>query len=270
MDRDTILVVDDVDINRGIISNIFEHKYNVIEAEDGEEAIKMVMAHEDELAIILLDVVMPNMNGFQVLEKLKVGGMLNYIPVILITGDKTDEAEETGYALGALDVIMKPFNPRIVTKRVENAIDLYNNKYNLELLIDAQTQKLKKQAKELKETNYRIIDTLSTVVEFRNLESGQHITRIKSFSKILLNYVMRMYPEYDINDRLVEIISQASAMHDVGNIAISDAILLKPGRLTVDEFDIMKTHTSRGCEILETVLFIDDKEYYKYCYEICK
>ncbi len=175
---------------------------------------------------------------------------MGVIPVVLITGDNSTAAAKQGYDLGAEDVITKPFDANIVKKRVKNIIELYKHKNNLELLLAEQTYKLQKQTVELKLNNYRTIDALSTIVEFRNLESGYHIQRIKAFTKVLLRYLASNYKEYDIDEDAIELISQAAAMHDVGKIAIPDNILLKPGRLTSGEFNIMKTHTVKGCEIL--------------------
>ncbi len=268
--RDTILIVDDVSLNREMLAYLFEDEYNVVEAGDGQEAIDYITSNKDNILVILLDLIMPQVDGFVVLDRLNNSGLMDSIPVILITGDDSIDTERKGYDLGAFDFIKKPFDAHVVRKRVKNAIELFEHKNHLETLVEKQTEKLKKQANELKENNYKIIDALSTVVEFRDLESGQHIQRIKGFTKILLEYVYKMYPEYEISDYLIDIISQAAAMHDVGKIAISDSILLKPGKLTTDEFDIMKTHTTRGCEILETISFISDKQYYKYCYEICQ
>ena len=267
--RNTILIVDDVDINRDILNYLFCDEYSILEAADGEEALQSIEAHKDELVVILLDLIMPKKNGFEVLEVLSKTELLKIVPVILITENDTSDSQRRCYDLGAMDLISKPFDEYVAKKRVKNAIDLFMHKNELEVLVDKQTVKLKKQAKELKETNYRIIDALSTVVEFRNLESGNHVIRIKDFTKILLEYIRDYHKEYDIKDEDIEVISQAAAMHDVGKIAIPDEILLKPGRLTPEEFEIMKTHTTQGCAILKNVLFMSDTVYYNHCYDIC-
>lgn len=141
---------------------------------------------------------------------------------------------------------------------------------HLEELVALQTSVLQKQAQELRRMNERIIETMSNVVEFRNLESGDHVRRVKDFTRILAEYVAALYPEYHLDKEDVDVISAAAAMHDVGKIAISDAILLKPGRLTEDEFALMKTHTIKGCEIIEMLEDIQESEYGRVSYEICR
>ena len=269
-ERDTILVVDDIEVNRILLKRLFEDKYTILVAEDGIEAMDIIKKYHEELIAVLLDIVMPRASGYDVLKCIKEEKLMGVIPVVLITGDNSTAAAKQGYDLGAEDVITKPFDANIVKKRVKNIIELYKHKNNLELLLAEQTYKLQKQTVELKLNNYRTIDALSTIVEFRNLESGYHIQRIKAFTKVLLRYLASNYKEYDIDEDAIELISQAAAMHDVGKIAIPDNILLKPGRLTSGEFNIMKTHTVKGCEILNTVSFISDRQYYKYCYDICK
>lgn len=268
-EQDTILVVDDMEVNRVILCEIFKQDYRILEAEDGAQALELIQKEKDRLAIILLDIVMPNVNGFQVLETISET-IMKKIPVILITGDPTTQPEEKGYAFEVADVIRKPFSPHIVRRRVENIINLWKHKNNLEHLVKKQTERLERKNQELRETNNKIIDTLATVVEFRDSESGEHIKRIKGFTRILLNYVMKYYKEYELTEEQMEKIVEASAMHDVGKIAIPDNILLKPGKLTADEFEVMKLHTVKGCDIIDTISFMNDKEFFQYCYEICR
>ena len=234
--QDTILVVDDQELNRTILREMFEEKYKVIEAENGLDAINTVGKERRHIAVILLDIIMPVMDGFEVLKQLKKNGDLKRIPVVLITGDRSDEAESRGYDLGITDFITKPFNPNIVRTRVTNTINLYMYKNNLEDMVDKQTERLKQQSEKLEATTNEIIDTLSTVVEFRDLESGQHIIRIKKFTNALLKSIADKYPEYKLTEDDIAKITSAATMHDVGKIAIPDKILLKPARLTPDEF----------------------------------
>lgn len=262
-----LLVVDDIELNRMILTDLFEENYEVLEAENGRIALNLISLHRDELAIVLLDLVMPVMDGFEVLKQMQESGLINSIPVILITGENDDEKTLTGYQLGVADLINKPFNSDIVFRRVSNVIALYNNKRNLEEKLREQKEELEKQASRLRQANQFVIDALSTTVEFRDQESGDHINRIRMLTKILLQAIKKQYP---LSDEDIEIISNAAVVHDIGKIAIPDKILLKPGRLTVEEFEIMKTHTTRGCEILSKLDYIQDRQYYKYCYEICR
>jgi putative two-component system response regulator len=172
--------------------------------------------------------------------------------------------------MGVVDIINKPFNPDIVRRRVQNTVDLYLHKFYLEDMVERQMEALELQNEKLKQSNTFIIDALSTAVEFRNQESGQHILRIRALTKILLETLSEMNEKYRLSQEEIDTIASASAMHDIGKIAIADAVLLKPGRLTKEEFEEMKTHTTKGCAILQSINFTGDPTYYAYCYEICR
>jgi len=267
MDKRKMLVVDDVEINRAILSELFSPNYEVLEAENGLVALNIIKKYGIELSIVLLDLVMPVMNGFEVLREMNRTEIISAVPVIMITGEHDDEKTLTGYGLGVSEVVNKPFNEEIIIRRVNNVVDLYQHKQTLERKLQEQKEMLEQQASRIKQSNQFVIDALSTTVEFRSLESGEHIKRIRLLVKVLLEKASAYYP---LTPQEIEIISSASAMHDIGKIAIPDAILCKPGKLTAEEFDIMKTHTTQGCKILEGVSYTQDQEYYKYCYEICR
>lgn len=262
-----LLVVDDIDINRAILEDLFYEKYEVIEAENGKVALELINQFKNKIAVVLLDIVMPIMDGFEVLKEMNENGIIDTVPVIMITGENDDEISLRGYQLGVSDLINKPFNPEIVYRRVNNIVALYSHKQHLEEKLKEQKEFLEKQAHRLKQANQFVIDALSTTLEFRSSESGEHIKRIRTLTKILLETAKEYYP---LSDDAIEAISNASAMHDIGKIAIPDSILLKPGRLTDEEFEIMKSHSVRGCEILESLNYTQDKEYYTYCYDICR
>lgn len=269
MNKSTILIVDDVDINREILCEIFED-YKTIQAANGKEALDIIAAKPDEISVVLLDVVMPVKNGVEVLEEMKGRGWIDNIPVLLITGEATTQIERDAYRLGASDIIKKPFDSYIVKQRTRNVIELYYNKRHLEEMVEIQTKVLRKQAEELRHMNDHIIDVMSNVVEFRNLESGDHVKRVKTFTNILAKYVARDYPEYGLDENMINIITSAAALHDVGKIVISDGILLKPGKLTNEEFEVMKSHTTRGCDIIDMLGDIQQGEYRRVSYEICR
>ncbi len=274
----SILVVDDNEINRGILGEIFKDKYNISEAENGVEAIKILEEKGADLAAVLLDIVMPEMDGYAVLEKMTEMDNLNEtIPVLMITADTSTEAERTSYQKGAADVIHKPFDPVIVDRRVSRTIELYDHKNNLEIQVDDQTRVLKKQflylkkqEEKLKNSNEKVIDTIATIVEFRSLESKYHLKRIKGFVRIMALTAMNNFPDLGLTPHMVDVITQASAMHDIGKISVPDSILLKPGRLSNEEFEMMKSHTTRGSEIIELLKDVQDKEYYDMCLDICR
>lgn len=262
-----LLVVDDVQLNRLILTELFSDQYQVLEAENGLQAMEIIEREGAALSIVLLDIVMPEMDGFEVLQRMNESGIMGTVPVILITGENDDEMALKGYGLGVSDLVNKPFNPEIVERRVDNVVALYAHKQDLEQKLREQKEMLKQQAERLRQSNLFVIDALSTTVEFRNLESGEHIKRIRTLTKVLLE---ALRDEYPLTDEEIEAISNASAMHDIGKIAIADSILLKPGPLNKEEFEVMKTHTVRGCEILESLNYTQDEEYYTYCYEICR
>ena len=265
--RKKLLVVDDIELNRAILKELFYEQFDVIEADNGLEALNLIKKHEEEIAIVLLDIVMPVMDGFEVLKSMNQSGIIRTIPVVMITGENDDETTLKGYGFGVSDLVNKPFNSDIIWRRVNNVIDLYAHKQDLEQKLQEQKEMLERQASRLRQSNQFVIDALSTTVEFRNSESGEHIKRIRVLTKVLLEKI-RGY--YSLTSEEIEAISNASAMHDIGKIAIPDSILLKPGPLTKEEFEIMKTHTIRGCEILESLNYTQDTEYYNYCYEICR
>lgn len=261
--RDTLLIVDDMEVNRAILRSLFERQYNILEAENGEQALILLNQYQEHLAAMLLDLVMPVRDGYEVMEQMRRSSLLSRVPVIVITSDDTTESEMRTFDLGASDIIMKPFEPHIVKRRVQNIVDLYRHKLNLEDLVEEQSASLK-------ESNSIMIDALSSIIEYRSLESGQHVRRIRMFTRILLEDVARSYQEYNLDERLIGVIADASSMHDIGKIAIPDSILCKPGPLTKEEFEVMKTHTLKGCGMLSHFERLNDKEYINYAYNICR
>ena len=212
---------------------------------------------------------MPVMDGIEMLRHFS-SQWSNSIPVVLITAENNESTALEGYNLGVADIINKPFNPEIVSRRVENVIELYAHKRHLEEKLQDQYELLERQAEKLKRANTSIIDMLSTVVEFRNGESGFHIRRIRYITKLLMEALGAAYEDYRFSDEQIQLITDASALHDIGKIVIPDAVLLKPGKLTPEEYEIIKTHTTKGCEILENLEYVHDAEFFTYCYEICR
>ena len=277
MKKNTILIVEDVLINRMMLAEIFNDEYEILEAENGEEGLKLLTENFSSIVAVLLDIVMPVMDGFQVLEELNRQNLISKVPIIMITGENSVEYERRGYEYGVVDYIHKPYYAPVVKQMIKNNINLYAYKADLESLVKIQTAELqeqnkllKEQAEKLRKTNDVMIDAMSNVVEFRNMESGQHVKRIRVFTKALAEEIMKRFPEYELTPHKIEIINQAAAMHDIGKITVPDNILLKPGRLTAEEFEVMKAHTSRGSEMIATFVHLEDEEYYNYCYDICR
>lgn len=254
MRRDTLLIVDDVDINRDILSCILEEDYRIVTAQDGIEAMEYIDSDADSLVGILLDMVMPKMDGYAVLKELNERGILSRIPVLIISSEDSRAVERECFIAGASDFLHKPFDRELVRTRVHNTVSLFTYKCHLEDKVEEQTRILQKR-------NDTTIDLLASVVETRDLESGAHVLRVKEYTRIIAEELKERFPKYGLNNHKVDVIVAASALHDVGKIAISDSILLKPGRLTDDEFSEMKTHTTKGANFIMQVKDMWDEEY---------
>ncbi len=271
MKNGTILIVEDQETNRKLLCRLFRDEYDLLEAADGKEAIEQLEAHRNEISAVLLDLIMPNVDGFGVLEYMIRYDYMGIMPVVMITGDTSTESKEKAFSLGVSDVVEKPYDPFAIRKRIQNLIELWMHKNKLEALVEQQTEKIREQNRKIQEMNYHIVDTLGTVVEFRNLESSKHIERVREFTRALVKCVAMCYPEYHLTDDDVDSIGYASAMHDIGKIAIPDDILLKPARLSDDERAVMQSHTLRGAEIIEHVLELDEStDYMRYSLEIAR
>lgn len=262
MNKKTILIVDDIEINRMILAEIFKEEYQILEACDGAQAIKIINS-EPAIAAVLLDLLMPEINGLGVLKEMNKNGKIKSIPVFLITAADSQEMLLEGYELGAIDIITKPFMSHFLKHRINNVIELYSHRNELEDIVA-------KQVERLSNLNRSMVEMLATVIEFRDCESGQHVKRICGLTKTLMKEVSDEYPEYHLPKSEIDKIVMASILHDVGKISIPDNILNKPGRLTGDEFEIMKQHTVKGCEILQKIPDMLDEDIYNYSYDICR
>jgi response regulator RpfG family c-di-GMP phosphodiesterase len=269
MERNTLLIVDDVEMNREMLRFIFEDKFDILEAGDGDTTLRLIEEHGDRIALLFLDIIMPGKSGLEVLEYMVEHNYMEYIPVVIITGEESTDTATKAYEYGASDIVYKPFVPKVIMQRTLNLIELFSNRIDIENKLEERTKQLKESQEQLKKQNDFLINALSSVVEFRSLESGEHIQRVKYYTWLLLKYLVASYPEYGLTKDAVDLIVSASALHDLGKIAIPDNILLKPGRLTKEEFEEMKKHTTYGCDLLENFKQ-DEDDFYRYCYEICR
>ena len=258
----TILIVDDVEINRIILAEGFKDSYNILEAENGRQAIDIINSGK-QISAVFLDLIMPMISGLDVLRDMNKSGMIKRVPVFIVTAADTDSMLLDAYNLGAVDVIRKPFMINFLKARVDNIIELYRHRDNLEALVE-------EKANQLKLINESMVTSLANIIEFRDCESGEHVKRISGLTKILMEDIVQNYPEHYMTQEEIEKISTASILHDVGKIAIPDSILNKPGRLTKEEFDVMKLHTVKGCEILKNIPHVLDKDTFRYSYDICR
>lgn len=277
MKRDTILIFEDNAIDRTILVELFRSEYKILEAENGKEGLDLLKNNLPSIAIVLLDNIMPVMDGFAVLEYLKEKNVLTKIPFIMITGESSAEMERKGYEYGIISYVKKPYQPDVVKQVVQNAIGWFKYKMQLELMVKKQNinmQKqnsvLRQQTKKLNHVNEILIDSLSNIVEFRNMESKQHIKRIREYSLCLGKSVMKLYPEYELTPEKLIQIGWASSLHDIGKIAIPDSIILKPAKLTKDEFELIKSHTTKGAEIIQHRVRLNDRAIFDYAYDIAR
>ncbi len=265
-----ILVVDDDELSRELLRQIFEDEYEVIAVGDGRRAILEIGLHRKDLAVILLDLIMPVLNGYQVLQVLNAEKITDQIPVILITSQSDTQTELSAYALGAASVISKPYVAEVVRRSVNNIISLRQSASEMEEIIQSQSRQLRLQQQQLDSYNDNLLEAVSNIVEFRDVESGTHIKRVKGLTRIIAQTYMQLYLDCGLSKHKINTIVRASVTHDLGKIAIPDHILLKPGRLTNEERVVMMAHTMKGCEILNLLTDVQDKELLKTSYEICR
>ncbi len=239
-----LLIVDDSLMNREILSEMLKDDYDIIEAEDGKGGIEQLEKHGSEISLVLLDIVMPGSSGFDVLSSMMRRGWIEDIPVIMISSEDSDEVVLRAYELGASDYISRPFDARIVRQRVSNIMRLYAKQRRL-------TELLSQQFHERERDSRMLVDIMGGAMELRNGESGPHVHHVRTLTEILLERLVQKTDRYALGLAERASIAMASTLHDIGKLAIDDKILNKPGRLTDEEFAIMKTHTTIGADMLE-------------------
>lgn len=242
-EKPSVLIVDDSEMNRIILNEMLKDEYRVLEADNGRTALDLVDRYGDELSLVLLDIIMPGMNGFEVLGELSRRTVADSLPVIMISSEDSDDVVLRAYELGASDYINRPFSARVVRRRVSNTIRLYAKQRRL-------TSLLSQQYNERVKNSRMLIDIMAGVMELRNGESGLHVTHIEKLTELLLGCLVHRSDKFPLDNEQRSTIAMASALHDIGKMSIDDAILNKPGRLTSEEFEIMKTHTTLGADML--------------------
>ncbi len=263
MRKEKILIVDDSEMNRSILADMLSDRYEIIEAEDGLQAVAIMQKRLSELSLMLLDIVMPAMDGFGVLKTMRKNHWIEDVPVIIISAENSSEQVERAYELGAADFIARPFDTLMVQRRVVNTLLLYAKQKQLIGIVEEQIYE-KERYSDL------MIDILSHIVEFRNGESGLHILHVRTLTDLLLSYLIDKTDQYHLSVDDISIISTASALHDIGKIAIDEHILNKPGKLTPEEFELMKTHAAVGAEMLSNLPFHRDEPLVRVACEICR
>ena len=262
-EKQKILIVDDSEMNRAILNEMLHEEFIILEAENGEECINLLRKYGKDISLVLLDIVMPVMDGFAVLEQMNRNKWIEDSPVIMISSENSAESIRKAYDMGVSDFISRPFDANVVIRRVYNTIKLYAKQRRL-------TTILTEQIRSKEESRKVMVGILSQIVEFRNGESGLHVQHINVLVKMLLERLRRVTDRYPISWLEQDMIVMASSLHDIGKIGIDDKILNKKGRLTAEEFEIMKTHTLIGASILENLEMYQDEPLVKMAYDICR
>ena len=261
-EKQKILIVDDSEMNRAILTGILDDGYDFLEAENGLQALDVLRAHRD-ISLVLLDIVMPELDGFGVLSVMGEQHWIDQTPVIMISAESDSMLVERAYQLGATDYISRPFDKSVVRRRVINTLMLYGKQKHLMRMITEQVYRREK-------SNRLMTGILSHIVEFRNAESGPHVQHIQTVSELLLRQLARKTDRYALTEDDIALISTASALHDIGKISIPDSILNKPGKLTAEEFEVVKTHAAVGASILQNLPMTQDEPLIQVAYQICR
>ena len=261
--KSQILLVDDSAMNRMILKEILGGDYRILEAENGQECLEKLQTEAENIALVLLDINMPVMDGFEVLKAMNANHTIEDIPVIMISSDDSDAAIRRSYELGASDYVNRPFDARIVYRRVTNTIKLYAKQRRLVQMVSDQIR--------ARENNTdMLVGVLSHIVEFRNGESGAHVRHIRIITELLLHRLLEISSQYPITAEQQDNIPLASALHDIGKIGIDEKILNKPGKLTPEEFEVVKTHSMLGAEMLHQLENFNEQPLLQTAYEITR
>lgn len=258
-----ILIVDDSEMNRDMLSDMLSDDYDIVEAADGEEALSILKERVYDIDLVLLDIIMPAVDGFGVLDVMKRYHWIDNTPVIMISSETSQSYIRKAFELGVTDYIIRPFDSFIIHKRVSNTLMLYRKQKKL-------LSALEEQVYENEKNNSMMINVLAHIVEFRNGESGMHVHHIKQLTSILLQNLIEKTDKYHLTENDILLISTASSLHDIGKILIDDKILNKPGRLTAEEFEVIKTHSVIGAEMLQDLHNTHNYPLFDKAYEICR
>ena len=260
--RQKILIVDDAKFNRDILKEFLGDIYDYLEAENGNQAVQ-IMEENLGIDLMLLDINMPQMDGFEVLEWMKLSKCIEETPVIMISSEESVDAMRKAYEMGITDYITRPFDSVIVKKRVQNTLSLYaNQKRLINVVVD--------QVYEKEENNNIMIRILSSVLGSRNSESSEHILHIRTATEMMLRKLVKTTDAYPLTEADISLITTASSLHDIGKIRVPEEILNKPGKLTDEEFKIMKTHSEMGADMIRDMHFLQDNPLVHTAWEICR
>lgn len=272
MGRKKIIVIDDVAVNRAILGEAFKKQYDILEAGEGRAGLDLIIPNQNELAAIFLDIIMPGMDGFAVLQELNIRMLIQKVPVFLITTDATDDVVEKAYDYGAVDVIPKPFNMVVIKRRVENMIEFFEAKRAADEDIVHTDQALAMQRLDQQKIMANLVGSICEVIESRQKEGGGHIQHVRAIAQLVGEQFAVLHPEYGLKPETIMAISDATTLHDIGKIFVSDQILQEPiqhGKLSLAEMQIVRDAPTAGLNFLNTIEGVPEP-FFTFAKEICR
>lgn len=261
--KPTVLIVDDSALNREILTEILKNEYDIVDADCGEKAVEIINEKGADISAVLLDIVMPGMNGFDVLKYMNLNNLIEHIPVITISGDESDSAVRQAYDLGVVDYINRPFDAKVVYRRVMNTINLYSKQRRLISTVSEEIIGKEKVSRLL-------VNILSRLISMHYGKDELHMANVSRYSEILLNRLVQVTDKYKLTNRDIFLISTAASLHDLGKLDVDERIINKPGKLTPDEYDAVKLHTVYGAKMVRDMTEYADEPLVKFLYEICR
>lgn len=269
MGKKKVIVIDDVELNRVILKEAFKNDYEVLEAENGALGLKKIKENQDEISAVFLDIIMPEMDGFAVLQELNISSLIQKIPVFLITTDATSAVIERAYDYGAVDVIPKPFNLMIIKRRVQNMIEYFEAKRQSDSDVVQIDQLLAMQRKDLNQAVGALIGQICESIESRSVGESEHVNRVRKMTRALTKEFALQHPEFGLKDDIIDAIANASVLHDVGKIFVREEILAKAGNLPPEEMAEIQVAPTYGAKLLNRVQGIPEP-FYTFAKEICR
>ena len=269
MEKKKIIVIDDVEMNRMILKEAFKKEFEVLEGENGAVGLEKIWANQDELAAIFLDIIMPEMDGFGVLQELNINSLIQKIPVFLITTDATSAVIERAYDYGAVDVIPKPFNIMVIKRRVQNMIEFFEAKRQSDSDIVQIDQVLQMQREDLNQAVGSLIGYVCEAIESRSIDESDHVNRVRKMTRALAKEFAIQHPEFGLKDDIIEAIANASVLHDIGKVYVREEILSKAANLPPEEMAQIQVAPTYGAKLLNRVQGIPEP-FFTFAKEICR
>ena len=269
MEKKKIIVIDDVEMNRMILKEAFKKEFEVLEGENGAVGLEKIWANQDELAAIFLDIIMPEMDGFGVLQELNINSLIQKIPVFLITTDATSAVIERAYDYGAVDVIPKPFNIMVIKRRVQNMIEFFEAKRQSDSDIVQIDQVLQMQREDLNQAVGSLIGYVCEAIESRSIDESDHVNRVRKMTRALAKEFAIQHPEFGLKDDIIDSIANASVLHDIGKVYVREEILSKAANLPPEEMAQIQVAPTYGAKLLNRVQGIPEP-FFTFAKEICR